>query len=124
MVREIDTSYLYDPVAEVISKQLGSIWKSELFQGKRSRDDWKHMHVDETPNNPYSYEDELNHAIDIKYRGGFKEILVYQYLYMGYRIADIARKVGVHRNTVSAWVKQIKKDKATRDALHSIVRGG
>lgn len=119
----IDTKDLYDPVTEIIAKQLGSIWKPELFQRSRSRQTWKHMHVDETPSTPYSYEDELIHAIDLKYGGGFKEVLTYQYLYMGFSIADIARKIGKHRNTVAEWVKEIRKNKELQEALRKIVRG-
>lgn len=120
----LDLTNLYDPVAELISKQLGSIWKPELFQRSRSAQTWKHMHVDETPSSPYSYEDELIHAIDLKYHGQFQEILTYQYLHEGYSIAEIARKIGKHRNTIAEWVKEIKKNKELHEALRIIVKGG
>lgn len=120
----LDITYMYDPVAELISKQLGSIWKPELFQRSRGKQSWKHMHVDETPSSPYSYEDELIHAIDLKYHGQFKEILTYQYLHEGYSISDIARKVSKNRKTVAEWIKEIRKNKELREALRIIVRGG
>lgn len=120
----MDITHLYDPVAELIAKQLGSIWKPELFQRSRGKPSWKHMHVNETPSSPYSYEDELIHAIDLKYHGHFKEILTYQYLLAGYSIAEIAGKVGRHRNTVAEWVREIKKNKELREALRVIVKGG
>ncbi len=101
-----DVTMIYDPVQRFIDRQLGGRWPLPVLA----------MHTSEagqqtsTPSTPMYHEDQIIEVIDRKYSGGYKFLLLYQYLMVGYTQGEIARKMNVSLRTIERWVRKLKDD--------------